>query len=86
MLGKLSESPAQASETDGAAPSIWDASQHAKLKAHIAAREPFLDFILSRTHHDGSVQTFQVSGEPVFNSWNKFMGYHGLGLEIASRH
>jgi PAS domain S-box-containing protein len=64
----------------------WDASQHAELKARIAAREPFLDFILCRTHGDGSVQTFQISGEPMFNRGNKFIGYRGIGLEISSRH
>ena len=64
----------------------WDATQHAQLRARIAAREPFLDFVLCRTHGDGSVQTFQISGEPMFNSWNKFMGYRGIGLEITSRH
>lgn len=63
----------------------WDASQHAQLKAYIAAREPFLDFILCRTHSDGSVQTFQISGEPMFDRWSKFTGYHGLGLEIATQ-
>jgi PAS domain S-box-containing protein len=77
LLGIRGESAAGAGDAEGG----WDAKQHAELKAHIAAREPFLDFVLCRTHSDGSVQTFQVSGEPVFNRWNKFMGYHGLGLE-----
>jgi CheY-like chemotaxis protein len=79
----------QAPSSDGADSDAggngWDASQHAQLKAFIAARQPFLDFILRRTHPDGSVQTFQISGEPMFDRWNKFTGYHGLGLEITAR-
>lgn len=85
ILGIGSASLTQTGDPDFDSVGGWDASQHAQLKAHIAAREPFLDFILSRTHNDGSLQTFQVSGEPVFNRWNKFMGYHGLGLEITAR-
>jgi PAS domain S-box-containing protein len=86
MLGMRPKTAAQPAAADADADGCWDASQHAQLKAHIAAREPFLDFILCRTHSDGFVQTFQVSGEPVFDRWNKFMGYHGLGLEITARH
>ena len=63
----------------------WEAGQHAQLKAYIAAREPFLDFTLRRTLGDGSVQTFQISGEPIFNRGSQFIGYRGLGLEIATR-
>jgi PAS domain S-box-containing protein len=85
MLGMRGETTAQAGAPDDNAVSGWDASQHAQLKARIAAREPFLDFILSRTDGDGSMQTFQVSGEPVFNRWNKYMGYRGVGLEITAR-
>ena len=31
----------------------WDAAQHEELKTRIAAREPFLDFLLCRTRADG---------------------------------
>lgn len=62
----------------------WDASQHAQLKASIAAREPFLDFLLCRTLEDGTLQRFKVSGEPMFNRWNKFIGYRGVGLDITA--
>ncbi|NVO05356.1 MAG: response regulator [Rhodoferax sp.] len=64
----------------------WDAGQHAQLKAHIAAREPFLDFILCRTLDDGSQQCFKVCGEPMLNRWNKYIGYRGVGLEVTTRH
>jgi CheY-like chemotaxis protein len=86
MLGMGSEDQAPTGDLNDGGGGGWDASQHAQLKAYIAARQPFLDFILCRTHSDGSVQTFQVSGEPMFDRWNKFTGYHGLGLEITARH
>jgi PAS domain S-box-containing protein len=63
----------------------WDATQHAELKSRIAAREPFLDFALCHRHEDGVVQRFLVSGEPVFNRWNKYVGYRGVGVDVSAR-
>jgi PAS domain S-box-containing protein len=63
----------------------WDASQRAALRAAIDAREPFLDFIFSRINSDGTEQVFQVSGEPMFGSACRFLGYRGVGLEITKR-
>jgi CheY-like chemotaxis protein len=84
MLGMGSEGQPPTGELHDGGGGGWDAGQHAQLKAYIAERQPFLDFILRRTHGDGSVQTFQVSGEPMFDRCNKFTGYHGLGLEITA--
>ena len=55
------------------------------LQAAIAARQPFLDFVFSRVNADGSVQKFQVSGEPMFGPACQFLGYRGIGLEITRR-
>jgi PAS domain S-box-containing protein len=63
----------------------WDADQRAALQAAIAAREPFLDFVFSRTNPDGTEQVFQVSGEPMFGPGCRFLGYRGIGLEITER-
>lgn len=63
----------------------WNAKDRAVLQAAIAAREPFLDFVLTRTRADGSVQKFQVSGEPMFGSGCEFLGYRGIGLELKRR-
>jgi PAS domain S-box-containing protein len=60
----------------------WNAEQRNALQAAIAAREPFLDFVFHRRNADGSRQTFQVSGEPVFGPGLTFMGYRGVGVEI----
>lgn len=63
----------------------WNGTQRAELQSAIQAREPFLDFIFSRTNADGSEQVYQVSGEPMFGSGCRFLGYRGIGLEITKR-
>ena len=63
----------------------WNAAQRTALQAAIDAREPFLDFVFSRTNPDGTEQVFQVSGEPMFGSACRFLGYRGVGLEITKR-
>ena len=69
----------------GEEPQRWNASERALLDAKIAAREPFLDFIYSRTNGDGSVQYLQVSGEPMFDNGSRFIGYRGIGLDVTQR-
>jgi len=63
----------------------WDQAERAALQARIAARQPFLDFVFSRTNPDGSIQRFQVSGEPMFNRSSRFIGYRGIGIELTVR-
>jgi PAS domain S-box-containing protein len=76
----------------GAAPATtesvgdWHAATQAQLLELIRQRQPFLDLELCRTHHDGTKEWFQVSGEPMFNRWNKFIGYRGIGLDTTCRH
>ncbi|NHQ91749.1 response regulator [Janthinobacterium lividum] len=67
-------------------PQRWNATERALLDAKIAAREPFLDFIYSRTNADGSMQYLQVSGEPMFDNGSRFIGYRGIGLDVTERH
>ena len=62
----------------------WDDAKREKLREAIAAREPFLDFVLTRTNVDGSTQQFRVSGEPMFNQKSQFLGYRGIGIEVIS--
>lgn len=61
----------------------WDPDQRAALHAAIEAREPFLDFVFSRTRPDGTQQVFHVSGEPIFGTGLRFLGYRGIGLEVT---
>jgi len=63
----------------------WNEKERATLQALIAARQPFLDFIFSRTNADGSTQRFRVSGEPMFNQACRFIGYRGIGVELFSK-
>ncbi len=60
----------------------WDAGDRETLRATIAAREPFLDFIVHRQDSDRT-QQFRVSGEPMFNHSGRFVGYRGIGAEIT---
>ena len=69
---------------DGSQTNRWDEAQRAMLQAHIDARQPFLDFVVSRTNSDGSKQKFQVSGEPMFNRASRFVGYRGIGVELVA--
>jgi hypothetical protein len=73
-------------EQNSAAPIAgWNQAEREELQARIAAREPFLDFVFSRTGLDGSQQQFRVSGEPMFNQSCRFIGYRGIGVQINAR-
>jgi PAS domain S-box-containing protein len=61
----------------------WNEVEREALRAAIAARKPFLDFIFSRVNADGSQQRFQVSGEPMFNQSCRYIGYRGIGVELT---
>ena len=63
----------------------WNATERAQLDANIAARRPFLDFVYSRTNPDGKTQYLQVSGEPMFDSRSRFIGYRGIGMDVTDR-
>jgi PAS domain S-box-containing protein len=70
----------------GALPAAgWNEAERAVLQATIAARQPFLDFVFSRTRSDGSLQKFQVSGEPMFDRAARFIGYRGIGVELTAK-
>jgi PAS domain S-box-containing protein len=60
----------------------WNESERSQLHAFISARQPFLDFVFSRVNEDGSQQKFRVSGEPMFNSSCRYIGYRGIGVEL----
>jgi CheY-like chemotaxis protein len=62
----------------------WDKAERAALRNMIINRQPFLDFVFSRTNADGSRQKFQVSGEPMFSQTCRFIGYRGIGIELTA--
>ena len=78
MLGIASGSSAPASGT-------WNVAERERLVANIASRQPFLDFIYTRTEADGSVQYLQVSGEPMFDATSRYIGYRGIGMDVTER-
>jgi PAS domain S-box-containing protein len=63
----------------------WDKAKREELLALIAARQPFLDFVLGRVNADGTHQQFRVSGEPMFNRSCTFIGYRGIGVETTAK-
>jgi PAS domain S-box-containing protein len=68
-----------------AAPNGWDKAKRKELQELLAARQPFLDFVLSRVNPDGSERRYRVSGEPMFNQACSFIGYRGIGVEITGK-
>jgi len=63
----------------------WNAAERALLDANIASRRPFLDLVYSRVKADGATQYLQVSGEPMFDTCSRFVGYRGIGMDITER-
>ena len=61
----------------------WNEAQRAVLKANMAARRPFLDFVFSRVDAQDVPQYFQVSGEPMFDVSGRFTGYRGVGRDVT---
>jgi CheY-like chemotaxis protein len=60
----------------------WNEVERKKLQKIIAAREPFLDLVISCVRPNGSTQTYRVSGEPMFSDSARFIGYRGIGVEL----
>jgi PAS domain S-box-containing protein len=67
------------------APDGWNQAEHAALQAAVEAREPFINYVFTRVNANGSRQSFQVSGEPMFGTGCKFLGYRGIGVEIRDK-
>ncbi len=63
----------------------WDSAERAQLLELVAQRAPFIELVLHRQSANGSRQTFQVSGEPMFNSDSRYVGYRGIGIELPMR-
>jgi PAS domain S-box-containing protein len=85
MLGIRVDALLGTSTTDSALDNGWNEVERATLRATIAARQPFLDFSFSRVNADGSQQLYRVSGEPMFSSSCRFIGYRGIGVEVTPR-
>ena len=80
MLGQ--REPATGTEAGIDAGAIWDTQGRQALQAKIAARQPFLDFVIFRQRADGSRQQFRISGEPTLDRSSGYTGYRGVGTEV----
>ena len=80
MLGISVDTPA--GEVGSSTAAGWNEAERELLQQRIAARQPFLDFVFSRSNTDGSLQRFKVSGEPMFDRSCRFLGYRGIGVEL----
>ena len=85
MLGIRVDTLEGRSEAEAEHDSGWNEGERATLRASIAAREPFLDFTFNRVNADGTPQQYRVSGEPMFSSTCRFIGYRGIGVEVTPR-
>ncbi len=85
MLGICVESLDDANSILTSTNSGWDDSERQNLQAKINSRQPFLDFLFSRTNEHGLKQQFRVSGEPMFNQSSRFIGYRGIGVECTDK-
>ena len=63
----------------------WNEAEREELRATVAARQPFLDFLFNRVDADGSRRQYRVSGQPMFNQSCRFVGYRGIGVEVSVR-
>ena len=61
---------------------VWDIAGCQALQEMVAARQPFLDFVIQRLRADGSRQQFKISGEPTFDRTCHISGYRGVGTEL----
>ena len=61
----------------------WNEAEREMLEANLASRQPFLDFVYSRTNPDGSLRYLMVSGEPMFDPSGRFTGYRGIGKDVT---
>ena len=72
-------------DAPGTAPDAgWNEAERQALRETIAARQPFLDFALSRVSSDGVELYYRVSGEPMFTQSLQFIGYRGIGVETSA--
>ncbi len=85
MLGiRLDDALGHTRDDQGA---IWNESERKIIEANLADRQPFLDFVYSRTNAKGLQQYLMVSGEPMFDPSGRFTGYRGIGKDVtASMH
>jgi len=56
-----------------------------KLLNNLAERKPFRNFVYRRVRDDKSEVWLSVSGKPIFDDTDQFLGYRGTGTDITER-
>jgi CheY-like chemotaxis protein len=84
ILEMLGNAVNDLADNEGGAMGGWDEAARVELKSRIAARKPFLDFVLGRFNSDGSLQRYQISGQPMFDCSCGYIGYRGIGVELTA--
>lgn len=64
----------------------WNEKDRDILETNLSSRRPFLDFVYSRTHANGLLQYLMVSGEPMFDSSGRYVGYRGIGKDVTQNY
>ncbi len=82
ILGLRAELQADAEGHDAHWDGGWDDCECTALQTRIAARMPFLDFVIHRTLASGQRQQFRVSGKPMLDCFCRYVGYRGTGVEF----
>jgi diguanylate cyclase (GGDEF)-like protein/PAS domain S-box-containing protein len=59
--------------------------QWAQHTARLERREPFRDFVFQLSDMSGTRHWFAASGTPMFDADNRFLGYHGICIDISER-
>lgn len=54
-------------------------------RARLEARKPFRHFVYQRTVEGEAVRYVEVSGEPIFDTADRFTGYRGVATDITER-
>lgn len=80
ILGMVAVESTDASASDLGG--TWDAAGCQALKDNIAARRPFLDFVIHRQRANGSREQYRFSGEPMLDRASRFIGYRGVGALV----
>ncbi len=87
MLGIHDPLPTDAEISDAVAVAQgWDLAERRGLQARISAHQPFLDYAFHRRLPDGTRQQFRVSGQPMFDTACRFVGYRGVGVDVTAGH
>jgi hypothetical protein len=87
MLGIHDPLPTGTDVSDAVALSQgWDLDERRGLQAKIAGHQPFLDYPFHRRLPDGTRQQFRVSGQPMFDTACRFIGYRGVGVDVTVGH